>query len=128
VKFSVTVRAAPDKSGHLLALKTCQSLLQQGHELSHVFFYESAVTVASALLVPDQDELAMTSAWQNIQSTTNTPLYVCVAAALRRGIVNEQEAASQGLPQANVASGFEITGLGEWVSGLDDSFKQVTFA
>lgn len=127
MKFSVTVRAAPDKSGHLLALRTCEEILQQGHDLTQVFFYESAVYAASPLQVPDQDELALLQRWQAMAVKYHTPLFVCVAAALKRGIVNEQEAHSQNLSHANIATGFEITGLGEWVSALRDDIKQVTF-
>lgn len=128
MKFSVTVRAAPDKSGHLLALRTCEEILQQGHDLVQVFFYESAVYAASPLQVPDQDELALLQRWQTLAQTYQTPLFVCVAAALKRGIVNEQEITSLGLPHANLATGFEITGLGEWVGILNQDIKQVTFA
>lgn len=39
-------------------------------------------------------------------------LNICVAAALRRGISDEQEAENLGLASANLAQGFTLTGLG----------------
>jgi tRNA 2-thiouridine synthesizing protein D len=38
-------------------------------------------------------------------------LHICVAAALRRGVVDETEAGQQGLPCANLQPGFTL-GLG----------------
>lgn len=126
--FSVIVRAAPDNVGHLLALNTCEELLRQGHLIQQIFFYESAVAAASALLLPEQDELLATRRWQALKADSQVPLYVCVAAALKRGIVNAQEATSHGLPTHNLAEGFEIAGLGEWIGTLQPDMKQVTFS
>ncbi|EHC58815.1 tRNA 5-methylaminomethyl-2-thiouridine synthase TusD [Salmonella enterica subsp. enterica serovar Urbana str. R8-2977] len=39
-------------------------------------------------------------------------LNICVAAALRRGIIDETEAGRLGLPSANLQSGFTLSGLG----------------
>ena len=126
--FSVIVRAAPDNVGHLLALNTCEELIRQGHQLEQIFFYESAVVAASALLLPEQDELSVTRRWQALSTASEVPLFVCVAAALKRGVVNEQEATSHALPAHNLADGFEIAGLGEWIGTLQPTIKQVTFA
>ncbi|MFU9136677.1 MULTISPECIES: sulfurtransferase complex subunit TusD [unclassified Erwinia] len=89
-----------------------QALLRSGHSLESVFFYREGVLNASQLTSPASDEFDLTQAWQALHQQHGVALHICVAAALRRGIADVQEAKSQGLPAANLAEGFELTGLG----------------
>lgn len=132
MNFSLTVKSAPDTPAHLLGIQVCESLILNGHKITQIFFYESAVYAASSLLLPDQDEVNVTHRWQTLAKKHQTKLYVCVAAASRRGIVDSDEAKANDLPHSNLADHFEIAGLGQWVETLalpvdEDSEKLLTF-
>lgn len=94
------------------ALQFAQALIKEGHTLSSVFFYREGVYNANQLTSPASDEFDLVRAWQQMNTTHGVTLNICVAAALRRGVVDETEAARLGLPSANLQPGFTLSGLG----------------
>ena len=64
---------------------------------------------------------------QNLEKKYNVDLVVCIAAALKRGLLNEQEALRYEKPAFNLAKGFEISGLGQLVDAAVISDRLVTF-
>lgn len=94
------------------AYQFAQALLQAGHTLSSVFFYREGVSNANALTAPASDEFDLVSAWQRLHDEQQVELHICVAAALRRGVVDANEAGRLALPAANLQAGFSLTGLG----------------
>lgn len=94
------------------AYQFANALIEEGHVLQRVFFYQDGVLNGSALTVPASDEFDLVAAWQALAKTHNIEMQTCVAAALRRGIVSEQEAEQNQLSAANLADGFEQAGLG----------------
>ena len=88
------------------------AVLESGHELGNVFFYQEGVSNANALTSPASDEFDLVRAWQHLHDEHQVELHICVAAALRRGVADESEAKQQGLPAANLQSGFSLSGLG----------------
>ncbi|SJN29324.1 tRNA 5-methylaminomethyl-2-thiouridine synthase TusD [Vibrio casei] len=88
------------------------SLLERGHRLVSVFFYQDGVHNASSLVLPANDEFNLPQAWQRLSKDHNVRLESCVAASLRRGIVDSHEAKVHQLPTSNTAEGFELAGLG----------------
>ena len=74
------------------AYQFAQAVIEQGHTLVSVFFYQDGVTNGTALSVPANDEFDLTKAWQSLAQQHDIRLETCVAAALRRGIVSEDEA------------------------------------
>ncbi|MDH3527860.1 MAG: DsrE family protein, partial [Gammaproteobacteria bacterium] len=54
-------------------------------------------------------------------------MVVCVAAAQRRGIVDDGEAQRNGKDATNIADGFRISGLGQLVEGAIQSDRLVVF-
>ena len=127
LKIAITVKAAPYSSGHWLALACCQEVIRQGHTISQIFFYQQAVTVASSFLIPDQNEINLTNEWQSLSKQAEVPLYVCVSASLKRGIINEDEARLNDIQFHNLAESFEIAGLGQWLTPLMENEKRLTF-
>lgn len=89
-----------------------RALLEQGHQLESVFFYREGVLNASQLNSPASDEFDLTRAWQQLHQQHGVALNICVAAALRRGITDSHEADNLGLAAANLAEGFQLSGLG----------------
>lgn len=126
--FSLAIYAAPysfqsSDSAYRFAL----ALLESGHSLYRVFFYHDAVHTASSLVTPPQDETHYTQAWQALAQKHNIDLVVCIAAALKRGLLNQQEAVRYEKSAANIAGSFEISGLGQLVDAAVMSDRLITF-
>lgn len=94
------------------AWRFAQALLAAGHCISRVFFYCEGVLNANQLTSPANDEFDLVRAWVALARQHNVELSVCVAAALRRGVADEQEATQLQLPAANLQPGFTLSGLG----------------
>ncbi|MFO3906612.1 sulfurtransferase complex subunit TusD [Enterobacter hormaechei] len=94
------------------ALQFARALLAAGHELVSVFFYREGVYNANQLTSPASDEFDLVRAWQALHEQHGVELHICVAAALRRGVSDANEAQRLGLPAANLNDGFSLSGLG----------------
>ncbi|UIL52853.1 MULTISPECIES: sulfurtransferase complex subunit TusD [Pantoea] len=94
------------------ALLFAHALLAEGHQLESVFFYREGVLNANQLTAPASDEYDVVRAWQALHQQQGVALNICVAAALRRGVTDEQEAARLQLPASNLQPGFTLSGLG----------------
>ncbi|MCA6973985.1 sulfurtransferase complex subunit TusD [Pectobacterium carotovorum] len=95
------------------ALQFAQALLAEGHRLKSVFFYREGVLNANQLTSPANDEFDLVRAWQQLGETHQVALNVCVAAALRRGVTDAQQATQLNLAGANLQPSFVLSGLGE---------------
>ena len=93
-------------------LQFAQAALAEGHEIASIFFYREGVYNANQLTSPASDEFDVVRAWQSLHDAHGVALHICVAAALRRGITDEKEAAQLGLPGFNLQPGFSLSGLG----------------
>ncbi|HDI3034005.1 TPA: sulfurtransferase complex subunit TusD [Cronobacter turicensis] len=94
------------------ALQFAKALLAEDHSLESVFFYREGVYNANQFTSPASDEFDLVRAWQQLHDEYGVALHICVAAALRRGVTDENEARTQGLPGANLQPGFQLSGLG----------------
>lgn len=97
--------------------------MQQQQQAFRVFFYQDAVSIANASIWRAEDEMNLTSAWQNL----NVPLPVCVSAALNRGITDDENAARHQLQHSNLAEGFQLTGLGTLADAITQARHVVQF-
>ena len=102
------------------------SLINQGHQLVSVFFTKM-VTNGCSLTVPANDEFDLVKAWQGLAEKYNIRLETCVAAALRRGVVSQDEANQHNLMQTNLAEGFEQAGLGSLAEAMLTQDRVVQF-
>ncbi|MEC6824816.1 sulfurtransferase complex subunit TusD [Photobacterium piscicola] len=103
------------------------ALIELGHTLTRVFFYQDGVLNGNGLTVPASDEFDLVAAWQQLAQTHQVELHTCVAAALRRGIIGEQEAQQHQLPSHNLAFGFEAAGLGSLAEVLLSADRVIQF-
>lgn len=76
---------------------------------------------------PPQDEPDLYRAWHELSDSHGVELVVCISACLRRGIVNESEAARYEKPSHNLAPGFVLSGLGQLVEAGLESDRLITF-
>lgn len=103
------------------------ALLAAGHTLSSVFFYREGVLNANQLTAPASDEFDLVRGWQQLQAEHGVALHICIAAALRRGIADQQQADALALAGANLQPGFELVGLGALAEAALSSERLVQF-
>lgn len=103
------------------------ALLEKGHILDGVFFYREGVANANQYTSPASDEFDLVTAWQRLAQQQNVALNVCVAAALRRGVIDKQEAGQNGLNGFNLQSGFQLSGLGTLAEAMITSDRVIQF-
>ena len=104
-----------------------KAALAKGHEIFRVFFYHDGVNNATRLTTPPQDDRNIVNRWSKLAEENKLDLVVCVAAAQRRGIVDEGEAKRNGKDATNLAPGFRISGLGQLIEAGIQSDRLVTF-
>lgn len=109
------------------ALLFAKALIAEGHQLASVFFYREGVLNANGLTAPANDEFDVVRAWQQLGQTHQVALNVCVAAALRRGVTDSEQAELLKLPAANLQPGFSLSGLGELAQSVLTSDRVVQF-
>lgn len=98
------------------AYQFARAALAKGHEIPRVFFYHDGVNNASKLTEPPQDDRNVVNRWSKLAAEQGIDLVVCVAAGLRRGLVED-----------NLAPGFRISGLGQLVETGIESDRLVVF-
>ena len=126
--YCLFVRCGPQHQAQAHhAIEFASALLQAGHQIERVFFYQQGVLTASELRTPAQGELNITSLWQDLKQQHNLQLDVCIAAALQHGILNQEEAERYEKPAANLAPGFQLAGLGQLASATVTCDRVVSF-
>jgi tRNA 2-thiouridine synthesizing protein D len=143
MKFAIQVNEGPyqhqaSDSAYMFA----KAALEKGHEIFRVFFYHDGVNNGTRLTTPPQDDRNIVNRWaelaeeHKIESRTKdddgnevvqTELVVCVAAAQRRGIVDEGEAKRNGKDATNIHPRFRISGLGQLIEAAIQSDRLVVF-
>ena len=129
MRYALLVQGAPysSQASHS-ALRFASALLARGHRLECVFFYHEGVYNAARLAAPTQDEPHLHDAWCALNAEHGTQLQVCIAAALRRGMLDEREASRHGKRGHSVEPPFELTGLGQLIDLGQNVDRLVTFA
>ncbi|MGB5708020.1 MAG: sulfurtransferase complex subunit TusD [Arenicellales bacterium] len=128
MKFSVVVNEGPyTHQASDSAYYFTRAVLSQGHEIMRVFFYHDGVNNGTRLTTPPQDDRNITNRWSDLAKEHDLDLVVCVAAAQRRGIVDEDEQKRNSKDTNNIADGFRISGLGQLIEAGIQSDRLVAF-
>ncbi len=109
------------------ALQFARALIAEGHQLERVFFYREGVYNANQLTAPASDEFDVVRAWQALHEAHGVQLHICVAAALRRGVVDETQAQHLSPGVANMQPGFTMSGLGQLAEAALSCERMVQF-
>jgi tRNA 2-thiouridine synthesizing protein D len=125
--FSLAVYAAPSVQASDSAYRFATALLAQGYTLYRVFFYIDGVHHGNEFITPPQDEINLSTRWQQLAQTHDVDLVICIASALRRGILDETEAERYEKSGYNLAPGFTIGGLGQLLDAAVTSDRLITF-
>ncbi|MHB0775448.1 sulfurtransferase complex subunit TusD [Halomonas sp. WWR20] len=129
MRYALIVHGGPysHQAAHS-AIRFAHGLVARGHELATVFFYHDGVYNAARLASPPQDEPHLVDAWCELHDRYGTSLFVCIAAGLRRGLLDAKEAARHGKRGASLDVPFELTGLGQLIDAGLSHDRLVTFA
>jgi len=128
MKFTIQVNEGPyqhqatDSAYHFT-----KAALDNGHEIFRVFFYHDGVLNGTRLTSPPQDDRNIVERWAALAKEHDLDLVLCVAAAQRRGIVDEGEAERNKKDATNIAEPFRISGLGQLIEGAIQSERLVVF-
>ena len=109
------------------AYKFVEAALEKGHEIFRVFFYHDGVNNGTRFSVPPQDERNIQQNWTALAEKHGLDLVVCIAAAQRRGILDEGEMKRHGKDGNNIAPGFRISGLGQLIEAGIQADRLVVF-
>ena len=126
--FSILVNEGPyTHQASDTAFNFTMAALAKGHRIFRVFFYHDGVNNGTRLTTPPQDDRNIVARWSKLAQDSELDLVVCVAAAQRRGIVDDGEAKRNGKDATNLAPGFRISGLGQLIEAGIQSDRIVTF-
>ncbi len=126
--FSLAIYGAPYASqAPDTAYQFANAVIASGHKIHRIFFYMDGVQNATKLASPPQDEADIPARWSRFILDHQIDAVVCIAAALRRGVINEEEANRYDKPSSNLAEGFTLSGLGQLVEAGIESDRLVTF-
>lgn len=70
--------------GAFLAYQLAQTLIQSGHEISQVFFFQSGVSNGNGFVHPASDEFHLQKLGNNLRNNT---IFRCIYALRRRNVV-----------------------------------------
>ncbi|KPK71632.1 MAG: sulfurtransferase [Acidithiobacillales bacterium SM23_46] len=128
MKFAILVNEGPYTHQAVdTAYQFTKAALEKGHEIFRVFFYHDGVNNGTRLMVPPQDDRNIQKRWSELGEKHKLDLVVCIAAAQRRGLLDENEAKRQGKDGNNIAPGFRISGLGQLIEAGIQADRLVTF-
>ena len=128
MKFGIMVNTGPytyqasDSAYHFAA-----AALRAGHEIVRIFFYHDGVNNGTRLSVPPQDDRNISARWSELAAEHDLDLVLCVAAAQRRGLLDEDEAKRAGKDSDNMAEGFQISGLGQLIDAGIQADRLIVF-
>ena len=114
MQFVILVNAAPfsEQSGHT-AYAYCNALLDKGHQLIQLFFFQNGCYHALMTHQTKQSVNEQPIAWQRLSRNQTVPLKFCTTAAARRGIENSHI--------------IEASSLSQFIAACDQADRIVTF-
>lgn len=128
MRFAVQINSSPQYS-HAgdSAYRFIVAALAAHHEIFRVFFYSDGIYHALRFASPPNDEPQLNDRWSTLAATHGIDLVVCISAAQRRGLLSEEEAGRRGKRDQDLAAGFRISGLGQWVEAVLEADRCLVF-
>lgn len=102
--------------GAFLAHQFAEAVLAKGHTITQVFFFQDGVTNGTGLVDCPSDEFDLVEHWKKLAKLHGLSLHLCISAAARRGVVEN-----------NLAEGFILAGLGEFSKAVFEADRLITF-
>ncbi len=128
MKYGILVNEGPyTHQASDTAYKFTEAALRAGHEIVRVFFYHDGVNNGTRLSVPPQDDRNISERWSALATEHGVELILGVAAAQRRGLLDEDEAKRASKDSNNMAPGFQISGLGQLIDAGIQADRLIVF-
>ena len=128
MKYSLLILGSPFTSeAGRTALNFSRALLRADHSIYRIFFYQDGIHQTSAINSTPQGELDLPKAWRAFVEENDIDAVTCIAAAARRGMVDQSEQQRHELANFNLANDFELSGLGQLVEATIKSDRLMTF-
>ena len=109
------------------AAEFARCAIARGHRIHRVFFLDAGTTSASSNSVFPQDEGNPALAWEQLHEQHGVELVICIASALKYGMLDGTEAARYERPNATISPAFTVSGLGQLVDACANSDRLMTF-
>lgn len=127
MKFAIALFSAAHAPSSRRALQFAQAALAGGHEIVRLFFYQDGVYSAANSVVTPQDEQDIAQQWRAFVSEHQLDGVVCIAAALRRGVLNAEEAARYQRNAVSLDAPWALSGLGQLHDAIQDADRLICF-
>ncbi|MGA9703897.1 sulfurtransferase complex subunit TusD [Pseudomonas sp.] len=127
MKFAIAVFSAAHAPSSRRALLFTQAALAGGHEIVRLFFYQDGVYNAANNIVAPQDEQDIARQWRELVSQHQLDGVVCIAAALRRGVLNSEEATRYQRSAVNLDAPWALSGLGQLHDAVQAADRLICF-
>ncbi|WP_313224777.1 sulfurtransferase complex subunit TusD [Stutzerimonas nitrititolerans] len=127
MKFVIALFSPAHSPASRRALRFAEAVLAGGHEITRLFLYQDGVHSASANIVTAQDELDLAGEWERFVRSHALDGVVCIAAGLRRGVLDAREAQRHSRPAANLSPVWELSGLGQLHEATQQADRLVCF-
>ena len=127
MKFAIVLFSASQAPASRRALLFAQAALAGGHEIVRLFFYQDGVYNACDSIVTPQDEQDLPLQWRTFVSDNQLDGVVCIAAALRRGVLNDEEAQRYQRSAVSVDAPWALSGLGQLHDAIQDADRLICF-
>lgn len=92
-----------------------------------MFSFTDGVLNANNFNEPSVDEFDLLSAWKQLNEKNKVKLYVCLSAASRRGIIEDEKISNTKIKNGNFASFFQSSGLLELAHSIKISDRIIQF-
>jgi tRNA 2-thiouridine synthesizing protein D len=126
--FSLLITKAAFEQQHAYsAYRFAVAALALQHKINGIFFYQAGVHNSNAFQTGHSDELNLHQKWIGLANSHRIPLLVCVTAANRRGIINQQDAEDLDMHHFNLSPPFTEVGLGDLLELLNASDRVLQF-
>ena len=128
MKYTIQINEGPyQHQASDSAYQFAKAALEKGHEIFRVFFYHDGVNNGTRLGLPPQDDRNVTRLWAELADQHQLDLVLCIAAAQRRGLLDENKAKRGGKDADNIQAPFRISGLGQLIEGGIQSDRLIVF-
>ena len=127
MKFTIAIYSPPQSPASRRALRFAQAILISGHQIERLFFYQHGIYNAISSIVSPQDELDIHAAWQSFIQDNKIDAVVCIAAALRRGQLDSNEAKRYKKLAATIQPPLQLSGLGQLHEAIQESDRFISF-
>ncbi|MBS7560436.1 sulfurtransferase complex subunit TusD [Pseudomonas sp. TNT2022 ID1048] len=127
MKFAIALFSAAHAPSSRRALLFAQAALAGGHEIVRLFFYQDGVYNAANSIVTPQDEQDLPREWREFIEQHQLDGVVCIAAALRRGVLNTDEAQRYQRTAVSVEAPWELSGLGQLHDAVQAADRLICF-